>query len=65
MLNIFSCDFYPAECLLWRNAYLDLPPIYWLGSLFFDIELYKIFVYFGGKSLVGYFIGKHFLPYWG
>ena len=36
-----------SECLLWRNVYLGLLPIFWLGCLFFDIKLYELFVYFG------------------
>ena len=35
MLNIFSCAFWPSVCLLWRNVYLSLLPIFWLGCLFF------------------------------
>ena len=36
MLGIFSCDFWPSVCLLWRNMYFDLP-IFWSGCfvLFF------------------------------
>ena len=33
-------------CLLWRNVYLGLLPIFGLGC-FFDIELYELLVYFG------------------
>ena len=35
MLSIFSCAFWPSVCLLWRNVYLDLLPIFWSGCLFF------------------------------
>ena len=31
MLSIFSCAFWPSVCLLWRNVYLGLPLIFWLG----------------------------------
>ena len=31
---------------IWRNVYLDLPPIF-LIELFFDIELHELFIYFG------------------
>ena len=34
MLTIFSCTFWPSVCLLWRNVYLDLLPIF---SFFFLI----------------------------
>ena len=44
-------------CLLWRNVYLDLPPICGLGC-FIDIELYELFIYFG--DLDGCFIWNIF-----
>ena len=28
MLSIFSCALWPSVCLLWRNVYLDLLPIF-------------------------------------
>ena len=31
MFSIFSWAFWPSGCLLWRNVYLDLLPIFWLG----------------------------------
>ena len=34
ILSIFSHAYCPCVCLLWRNVYLDLLPILWLGSLF-------------------------------
>ena len=34
MLSTFSCVFWPCVCL-WRNVYLDLLPIFWLGDFFF------------------------------
>ena len=46
-LNIFSCAFWPSVYLLWRNIYLAVLPIFWLGCLFFYIELHELFVYFG------------------
>ena len=33
ILSIFSCAFWPSVCLLQRNVYLDLLPIFWLGWL--------------------------------
>ena len=42
----FSCACWPSLCLLWRNVYLGLLPIFWLGC-FFIAELYELFVYFG------------------
>ena len=35
MLSIFSCAYWPSICLLWRNAYLGLLPIFHLGCLLF------------------------------
>ena len=32
MLSSFSCASWPYVCLLWRNVYLGLLPIFWLGS---------------------------------
>ena len=34
MLSIFSCASWPSVCLLWRNVYLGLLPIFGLGCLF-------------------------------
>ena len=34
MLNNFSCASWPSVCLLWRNVYLGLLPIFGLGCLF-------------------------------
>ena len=31
MLSIFSCAFWPSVCLLWRDVYLVLLPIFWIG----------------------------------
>ena len=35
VLGIFSCDFWPSICLLWRNVYLALVSICWLSCLLF------------------------------
>ena len=32
-LSIFRVFFWPSVCLLWRNLYLDLLSIFWLGCL--------------------------------
>ena len=65
MLSIFSCVFWPSVCPLWRNVCLDLLPIFWLGCLFFDVELHELFVYFGSLSLVSHLVCKHFLSFCG
>ena len=47
-LSIFSWAYWSFVYLLWRNSYSNPLPIFWLGCLvFFDIELYELFVYFG------------------
>ena len=61
ILSIFSCAFWPFVCLFWRNVCLGFLPIFWLG-LFFVIEFYELFVYFGNLALVGCIICKYFLP---
>ena len=33
--TLFSCACWPSVHLLWRNVYLDLLLIFWLGCLFF------------------------------
>ena len=38
MLSIFSCASWPSVCLLWRNVYLGLPPIFRLGYFFFILS---------------------------
>ena len=35
MLSSFSCASWPSVCLLWRNVYLGLQPIFGLGCLCF------------------------------
>ena len=63
MLSIYSCVAWPSVCLLWRNVCLDLPPIFLIRwfALFYT-EQHVLSVYFGGQSLVGFFISKYFLP---
>ena len=55
MLSVFSCAFWPSVCLLWRNAYLDLPPIFWLSWFFKNFILFIYFLY-SRFLLVIYFI---------
>ena len=49
MLSISSYAHWPSACLLWRNVYLGLLPIFQLFfvCLFFAVDLYELFVYFG------------------
>ena len=37
MLNIFSHVSWPSVCLLWKNVYSGLRPIFWLDSFIFLI----------------------------
>ena len=43
--HLFVC--FLAICLLCRNVYLGLLPIFWLGFCFFDGKLHELLVYFG------------------
>ena len=45
MLSSFSCACWPSVCLLWRNVYLGLLLILWLGVVFLNIELHELFIY--------------------
>ena len=38
-------------------------PFFKLGGLFFDVELYELFIYVGYLSLIGHVICKYFLPF--
>ena len=40
MWNNFSYTYWPSECLLWKNVYLGLPPIFFVGLLGFLILNY-------------------------
>ena len=62
MINIFSRASRTFVHLLWRNVYLGLLPIFQLGCLFFVIELYELFIYFGNEALMDHIICKYFLP---
>ena len=44
LFSILSCAYCPRVCLLWRNVYLGLLPIFWLSCLGFFFSLFtKIF----------------------
>ena len=47
MLTIFSCASWPSRCLLWRNVYLSLLPIFQWGCLVFlvVVEFSEMFIY--------------------
>ena len=44
MLSILSCACWPSVCLLWRNVYLGLLPIFWLGCFFFFLILSCLYI---------------------
>ena len=51
--GIFSCACWPFVCLLWKNVYLDLLPMFFIWLFFFfNIELYVLFIYFGYYPLL-------------
>ena len=61
-------DSLPAEAP--GKSYLEKHPFrsaHFLNGLvgFFDVELHKLFVYFGDYSLSGLFVCKYFLPFCG
>ena len=60
MLSIFSCAFWPSVCLLWRNVYLDLLPVFDWVVCFVDIELYLCIHIFWRLIPVSPFIYKYF-----
>ena len=45
MLSSFSCASWPSICLLWRNVYLGLLPIFWIGLFVFVILSCMICLY--------------------
>ena len=48
-IKYLSCAFWPTVCLLWRNVYLDIPPIFFFFDCvvcFFDVELHELLIYF-------------------
>ena len=62
ILRVFSCSSWPSICLLWRNVYLGLLPIFWFHCLFvFFDELNELFVYFGSKALFTCIVCNYFL----
>ena len=56
----FQVPIGPSVCLLWRNVYLGLLPIFWLGLFFWYWVVWAV-VYFGNHGLV-WFLNR-FLNY--
>ena len=65
MLSIFSCVYWPSVCLLWRNVFLGLLPIFWLGCLFIWHWAAWAACIFWRLILCQFFICNYFLPFWG
>ena len=42
MWSIFSCAHWPSVCLLWRNVYLSLLPIFLSGVICFTVHMYQL-----------------------
>ena len=59
MLSIFSCVYQPLVCLLWKNVFSGLLPIFFLIDYLFDIELCMLLIYVVYKFLS--LIWSHFL----
>ena len=51
-LRGFSCASWPSACLLFRNDYLGLLPIFDWVVCFFNIELHELFIYFLDYNLM-------------
>ena len=62
MLSILSCSSWSSVCLLWRNVYLGLLPLF-LPGIFVVIELCELIVYFEKQALILCIICKYFLPF--
>ena len=52
MLSIFSHACQPSVCLLWKNVYSGLLPIFNQVVYFFEVKLQRLFMYFGTNSSV-------------
>ena len=64
MLSIFSYVCWPSVCLLWRNIYLDVPSIFWLGCLFFWYWASWTACIFWSLILCQLLHCNCFLPFW-
>ena len=64
MLSILSCAPGPSVCPPWRDVYLGLPLIFWLGCLFFWYWApWAVCIFW--RLIICCFICKYFLPFWG
>ena len=66
MLRIFSYVYWPSVYLLWRNNYLGLLPIFWLGFLFSCYwAVWAAYIFWKLILCQLFFICNYFLPFWG
>ena len=61
-VSIFSCVCWPSVCLLWKNVYWALMPIFQLSCLLFDVEVYELFISLDINSLLVISFGNIFFP---
>ena len=57
--GIFSWAFWPYVCFLWRNTYLDLLPIFWLGWFFWILSCMNYLHILEIKSLLVCFMWRN------
>ena len=60
ILSVFSCAQWPSVYILWRNVYLGLLSIFWLGCLVFGYWAFWAVCKFG--RLICWVCCKYFLP---
>ena len=62
MLSIFSGACLPSLCLLWKNIYSDILPIFWLGCLLMLNYISCLYI-LDINPLFSHGIWKYFLPF--
>ena len=64
-MSIFSCVYWPSLCLLWRNVFIGLLPLIWLGCLFFWYWAIWATYIFWRLTLYQLLHLQLFFPFWG